>query len=201
MSVIILSLVQGGRLPAEDWPQFRGPNCQGVSPSKKPLPAEFSGTKNVRWSAVLGDGIGSPAVADGRVFSTAMVDTEGRGQKLVVHAFDVATGMKLWEKDLPAGPKPLPPIHHANSYASASPAADAERVYVYFVRSGLVALDARTGEEVWRLAVPEPFFIFDWGPGMSPVLHGDVLFFCQDDDLYCRRPALLPHADEIDLRG
>lgn len=36
---------------------------------------------------------------------------------------------------------------------------------------------------VWRLPLPEPFFIFDWGPGMSPVLHGDTLYFCQDDDL------------------
>src|SRR5438309_7297784 len=29
-------------LAAEDWPQFRGPNCSGVSTSKKPLLTEFS---------------------------------------------------------------------------------------------------------------------------------------------------------------
>jgi hypothetical protein len=69
---VALSLLGTGRLAAEDWPQFRGPNCTGVSTSKKRLPLEFSATKNVRWSAELGDGIGSPVVADGRVFSTAM---------------------------------------------------------------------------------------------------------------------------------
>jgi outer membrane protein assembly factor BamB len=182
-----LLLVQGGRLSAEDWPQFRGPNCTGISPSRKALPLEFSATKNVRWSAVLGDGVGSPAVAAGRVFCTGMSAPKGNEAKLVVYAFDAETGKKLWQQEIPAGPKPLPAIHQVNSYASASPAADAERVYVYFLRTGLTAFDAQTGEKVWHLPLPEPFFIFDWGPGMSPVLYKDTLFFCQDDDVF---PAL-----------
>ena len=47
----------------------------------------------------------------------------------------------------------------------------------------MVAVAARTGETVWQCPLPEPFYIFDWGPGMSPVLHKDLLLFCQDDDL------------------
>ena len=58
---------------------------------------------------------------------------------------------------------------------------------MYFLRTGLTAFDAKTGDKVWHLPLPEPFFIFDWGPGMSPVLYRDTLFFCQDDDLF---PAL-----------
>lgn len=179
-----LLLTPGGRLTAEDWPQFRGPNCSGVSTSKKSLPLTFSPTKNVRWSAVLGDGIGSPVVAAGRVFCTGMSMPKGKEPKLIVYAFEAATGKKLWQKEIPAGAKPLPAINEVNSYASASPAADAERVYVYFLRTGLTAFDAKTGEKVWNLPLPEPFFIFDWGPGMSPVLYKDTLFFCQDDDLF-----------------
>ncbi len=178
-----LAVLIPGRLTADDWPQFRGPNCGGVSPSKKPLPLHFSRTKNVRWSAELGDGIGSPVVAAGRVFCTAMAGKHTGEQRLVVFCFDAESGKKLWQRDLPAGPKPLPPIQKENSYASSTTAADAQRVYVYFVRTGLVALDAKTGERVWQRPLPEPFFIFDWGPGMSPVLYKDTLFFCQDDDL------------------
>src|SRR4051812_11190691 len=81
-------LVPAARLCAKDWPQFRGPNCSGVSTSKKPLPVEFSPTKNVRWSAVLGDGVGSPVVAAGRVFSTGMNDPREKERKLLVYAFD-----------------------------------------------------------------------------------------------------------------
>lgn len=170
-------------LNAEDWPQFRGANCTGIYNSTKALPIEFSNTKNVRWSAEVGDGIGSPAIASGRIFTTAMTDGKEPDQKLLVFAFDQHTGKKLWQQEIPAGPKPLPPIHQVNSYASASTAADSERVYVYFVRSGLMAFDAKTGVKAWQYHVPEPFFIFDWGPGMSPVLHGEKLFFVQDDDL------------------
>jgi outer membrane protein assembly factor BamB len=85
-----LLAVPGGRLAAEDWPQFRGPNCTGVSASKKALPLEFSPTRNVRWSAVLGDGIGSPAAAAGRVFSTGMSEAKGKEPALVVYAFDTS---------------------------------------------------------------------------------------------------------------
>jgi len=180
LGLILLSSI---RASAEDWPQFRGENCSGISLSNKRLPVEFSATKNVRWSAVLGDGIGSPVVVAGRVFSTAMGDSKAPDQKLIVFAFDTETGKELWRQDIAAGAKPLPPINQVNSYASASTAADAERVYVYFVRTGLTAFDVRTGAKVWNLPLPEPFFIFDWGPGMSPVLYKQTLFFCQDDDL------------------
>jgi outer membrane protein assembly factor BamB len=185
--VVAVLSVTAGPVAAQDWPQFRGPNCTGVSASTKRLPVEFSRTKNIRWSAELGDGISSPAVAGGRVFCTAMSEPRGKEAKLVVFCFDAATGEKLWQRDIPAGPKPLTPINEINSYASATPAADGERVYVYFARVGLVALNAKNGAREWEMALPEPFFIFDWGPGMSPVLHGDMLFFCQDDDLF---PAL-----------
>jgi outer membrane protein assembly factor BamB len=167
----------------EDWPQFRGPNCTGVSLSSLPLPVKFSATENVRWSRELGEGIASPTIAAGRLFATAMAGGEGEERKLVVYGLDAATGDELWRREFPAGAAPLAPIHEVNSYASATPAADAERVYVYFTRLGLVALDAARGADVWRYELPEPFFIFDWGPGMSPVLHEDLVLFCQDDDL------------------
>ena len=57
---------------AEDWPQFRGINASGVSTSNKKLPIEFSLEKNLRWSVKLGDGVGCPIVAGGKVFVTAM---------------------------------------------------------------------------------------------------------------------------------
>ncbi|MFN7768201.1 MAG: PQQ-binding-like beta-propeller repeat protein [Planctomycetaceae bacterium] len=181
LAASLLSLPK--RTRAEDWPQFRGPNSTGISPSTKKLPVEFSATQNVAWMHEVGEGIGSPVVAAGRVFTTAMVGEKGPGQKFVVFAYDAATGKELWQHPFPVGSEPLPPAHESNSYASATPVADAERVYVYFTRLGVAALDAQTGELVWKQVLPEPFFIFDWGPGMSPVLHGETLFFCQDDDL------------------
>ena len=166
-----------GLLPAEDWPQFRGPNCTGISTSNAPLPVEFSDTEGVRWSTDLADSIGCPVVASGRVFTSAMVDEE----TVALYGFDAETGDKLWERSWETGP--LPEIHKTNSHAATTPAADAERVYFYFSSLGMLCVDARTGEDVWQYELPVPFFIFKWGAGMSPILHDDLLIFCQDDDL------------------
>jgi outer membrane protein assembly factor BamB len=162
---------------AEDWPQFRGPNCSGISQSKLPLPSHFSATQNVKWSVPLGDGIGSPVVAAGRVFVTAM---DGPG-KVALVALDARSGDVLWRRSWATGE--LPEIHHSNSHASTTPAADAQHVYAYFSSRGLQCLDAASGADVWLASLPVPYFVFKWGPGMSPVVYKDLVIFCQDDDL------------------
>jgi len=162
---------------AGDWPQFRGPNCSGIATDVRNLPFEFSATKNVRWSADVGEGIGGVAIAEGRLFVSGMTATE----QVSLFAYDARTGTKLWQRDWPTGP--LPEVHATNSHASSTPAADAERVYFYFTTLGLLAVDSRTGADIWRQPLPEPFFVFKWGAGMSPVLHKDLVLFCQDDDL------------------
>ncbi|WP_397568427.1 PQQ-binding-like beta-propeller repeat protein [Schlesneria sp. T3-172] len=163
---------------ADDWPQFRGPNCSGVSQTSAPLPVEFSDTEKVKWSTKLGDGIGSPIVVAGRVYTSAMIDPQTVG----VVALDARTGEKLWTRSWPIGD--VDEIHLTNSHAGTTPAADEERVYFYFSTLGMVALDAKTGEDVWHRPLPVPYFIFKWGAGMSPVLTKDLVLFCQDDDLH-----------------
>lgn len=166
---------------ADDWPQFRGPNSTGIAADSKPLPAKFSTTENLRWSAEVGEGVGGAAIAAGRVFVSGMTAKD----KVSLFAFDAATGEKLWQRDWPAGK--LGEVHQINSHASSTPAADADRVYFYFTTLGLVTLDAKTGQDAWRQPLPVPFFVFKWGAGMSPVVYKNLVLFCQDDDL---NPAL-----------
>lgn len=160
----------------EDWPQFRGSNASGISASKG-VPLSFSADTNVAWRAKLGDGIGSPVIKNGRVYATAMVGE----QKVAVFSFDAATGGQLWRTEVATGP--LPRITPPNSHASSTPAADGERVYVHFSTIGLLAFDAMTGAEVWRHAMPKPAYLMDWGAASSPIVHKDLVIFCQDDDL------------------
>ena len=166
------------QLMAEEWPQFRGPNCSGISLSKKSLLTEFSETKNVVWSEKIGDGVGCPVVAAGRVFVCGMVDDETVG----LFAYDTKTGDPLWHRSWKTGL--LPDVHKTNSHASTTPAADADHVYFYFSTLGLIAVDAKTGDDVWHTELPTPFFVFKWGPAMSPVLYKDKVLFVQDDDLF-----------------
>ena len=203
LSVVVFTTLFPILCHGDDWPQWRGENCSGIYGSTKKLPVTFSQNSNVKWSAEIGDGIGSATIVGSKLFVTSMRYEPGKEPKaelaegeakekpaqFCIFCFDATSGNELWRKTYSAGERRLPTIHDTNSYASATPAADDERVYVYFTRIGLVALDVKTGEQVWKQNIPEPFFVFDWGPGMSPVLHNDNLFFCQDDDLtpalYC----------------
>ena len=178
LTILVTTVLMITPLNAEDWPQFRGPNCSGVSETNAPLPTTFSPTEHVKWSAKLGDGIGCPVVAAGRVFTSAMIDDQNIG----LFAFDAATGNQLWMRSWPIGD--VDEIHQTNSHAGTTPAADSERVYFYFSTLGMVSVDARTGADVWKKEMPVPYFIFKWGAGMSPVLYKDLVLFCQDDDLH-----------------
>ncbi len=174
---LVALAVASTNVRADDWPQFRGPNCTGISTSTTPLATKFSATENVRWSADVGDGVGGPVVAAGRGLVSGMTAAD----TVCLFAFDAATGRPLWQRKWPAGT--LGEIHQTNSHPRPPPAADAQRVYFNFPTRGLGAGDAATGDDVWHRELPTPYFVFQWGPGMSPVLYDDLVLFCQDDDL------------------
>lgn len=161
---------------AEDWPQFRGLNSTGVSASKN-LPTTFSATEGVAWQATLGDGIASPIIVKGTVFSTGMTGPK----TFTVFAQDAATGKERWHRDLDTGT--LPRIIPPNSQAASTPTADGQRVYVYFSTLGLLAFDAATGKDAWKLPLPKPAYLMDWGAASSPIVYKDSIFFALDDDL------------------
>ena len=165
-----------GIAAAEDWPQFRGLNCSGVSTSKH-LPVEFSATDKLRWEATLGEGISCPIVVSGRLFVTGMTGPE----EFCVYCHDASSGKELWRQYFQTGP--LPPIMPPNMQASSTATADAERVYVYFSTLGILALDAKTGERKWNVPLEVPSYLMDWGAAASPILYRDLVIFCSDDDL------------------
>ena len=177
-AVLAASVLAIAPVQAEDWPQFRGPNCSGISSSTVAMPAEFSPTKNVLWSAEIGDGVGCPIIVGGRVFVSALSDPGHVG----LFAYDAKTGAFLWGKQWDMGDATK--VHKTNSLAATTPASDGKRVYFYHAYVGMVALDVRNGKVKWHRNMPVPYYIFDWGPAMSPVLYKDKVLFVQDDDLH-----------------
>jgi len=197
-------------LAAEDWPQWRGPQSQGVS-SETGLPVRWSAEQNLAWKARLaGTGVSSPVVWGDLVIVTSQT---GRAHKaagsfpllarddstlaerenpiqeavsesgdvfLVVEAFSRAVGKRLWEHRVKARGE-LPDLHEKHNLATPTPVVDGERVYALFGTGQLVALDLK-GREVWtrHLGLEISPFRTAWGHGSSPVLYGETLILLCD---------------------
>ena len=87
--VVILVAVNVTVLSAQ-WPQWRGPNRDGVVASAN-VPAAWPTKPNVKWTQKVGEGYSTPVVANGRIFVHSRQDPEE-----VVTALDLATGKPVW---------------------------------------------------------------------------------------------------------
>src|SRR5581483_6631653 len=122
--------------PAALWPQFRGPDGTGAAPDGPTLPIRFGPTENVIWKTPLPVGHSSPCIWGDRIFLTGF-DPEAK--KLETLALDRRTGEILWRRAAPA--KTIERVHEISNPATSTPAADGERVYVYFGSFGLLCYD------------------------------------------------------------
>src|SRR5262245_25409410 len=80
-------------LRAENWANWRGPSFNGSSPEKN-LPASFSKTENVVWTASMPGPSGSTPIVWGD--SVFVASTDGTERSLVALAFDRKSGKQLW---------------------------------------------------------------------------------------------------------
>jgi outer membrane protein assembly factor BamB len=162
--VSIISSAQAG----SRWPQFRGPNGQGVAESEKP-PVSFGPTTNLLWKTALPSGHSSPSIWEERIFVTAF-DKETK--KLETICLDRKTGKVLWRRSAPA--ERIEKVHEIGSPANSTPVTDGKNVYVYFGSYGLIAYDFE-GAVVWQKPLPMAKIMMDFGTGTSPILTGDRL--------------------------
>ena len=189
---------------SDDWPGWRGPTSNGISPLKN-LPSSWTADRNVAWKTPLaGRGLSSPVVWGDRIFLTS--DTEGevvqgavppkhaiRGEPfrhpdstgmnrkhiLKVMSFDAKSGKQLWERTAYEGTV-ADEIHKFNSYASATPVTDGKFVYAYFESQGLYKYDF-DGNQVWKMSLG-PILTEGVGSGVSPVLFEDKIIILADQD-------------------
>jgi outer membrane protein assembly factor BamB len=160
---------------AENWDRFRGPNGAGQSDALG-IPTEWK-AKNFLWKQSLpGLGHSSPVIWNNRLF-TMSADPES-GQQIVL-AFDALSGEPLWERRFDSAGYHR---HDFNSYASSTPAVDADHVYAMWLSSGRVMLVAlsHAGDEVWRKDIG-PFEEVH-GFGKSPIVVGDLVIVANDSE-------------------
>ncbi len=179
------------------WPQFRGPNGNGVLESLN-HPEAWSASQNIAWSVeVPGGGWSSPIVTGDQIFLTSAVGAKApvgfaegvrdmRAKRpdgevqFKVFCLSLADGSAIWEKTI-VEQRPEYPIHGSNSYATESPATDGQRIYVYFAATGTVVALNLDGEEIWRQEVGAWPTGNGFGTGSSLTI-GDGKVFVQCDN-------------------
>lgn len=152
----------------EPWSRFRGPNGAGIS-SAVGIPVKWS-DKDYRWTVDLpGSGISSPVIWGERVFVTA-ADEDKLERSLLCYA--VSDGKLLWRQNASFKAEKK---HKQNSYATSTPAVDAERVYSFWqgrAGSQLVAF-THDGKPAWSSDLGA--YTSGHGGGISPVVVDGVI--------------------------
>jgi outer membrane protein assembly factor BamB len=158
---------------AADWPQFRGPNGSAVS-EETGLPTTWTASDGLRWKVALpGRGLSSPVIAGGRLYLTAC--TGYLQDRLHVLCFDVATGKRLWERQLTATGNTL--CHPKTCMAAPTSVTDGQRVFAMFATGDLAGFDKDGGLLWYRSIVGDyPTVGNNIGMAASPILWQDVLF-------------------------
>lgn len=176
--LVIAALCFPAILAADNWPQWRGPNANGVAAPGE-YPVHFSSTENVGWKVELpGRGSSTPAVWEDRIFVTGTAD--GRD---VVLCFN-RKGREQWRTLLGSMSDAK---HRAGTSANSSPVTDGKTLFAYFKSGAVAALDF-SGKVIWKDNLQEKYgkSTLWWDLGTSPVLAGDnlVIAVMQADDSY-----------------
>lgn len=157
-----------------NWPQFRGPNGEGVSDATG-LVETWSEQENVKWKTPIhGRGWSSPVIWDKQIWITTAPQD---GKQLYAMCLDRESGkivhdIRVFEIEKPQFCYPL------NSYASCTPFVEEGRVYVHFGVHGTACLDTASGDILWtRQDLPCNHFR---GPASSPIVYGDLLIVAFD---------------------
>lgn len=171
VSVVLLFLCLTVSITAQspgDWPQWRGPNRDGISKETGLLKQWPEGGPPLVWKANgAGTGYSSMSVSKGRIYTMGL-----RGDREYIIAFDAATGREAW-----ATP-------HGSAYRDSrgdgprgTPTIDGNKGYALGANGDLSCFDATSGRIFWTMNVLSKFggSNINWGISESPLVLGDKL--------------------------
>jgi outer membrane protein assembly factor BamB len=156
---------------AADWPQWRGPQRNGISKETGLLQEWPADGPKLLWQVTdVGSGFSTPAVVGDRLF---LLSNKGEDDEFI-QARAAKDGAKVWSTRLgKVGPNTVPQYPAARS----TPTVDGDVLYALGSDGDLVCVKVTDGSEVWRKSLRKDF---GGTPGMwayaeSPLIDGDAL--------------------------
>ncbi|NQU25241.1 MAG: PQQ-binding-like beta-propeller repeat protein [Candidatus Nealsonbacteria bacterium] len=156
---------------ADDWPQWRGPNRDGVW-SESGIVEKFAESRiERRWRTPISSGYSGPTVAAGRVYVTDRVTEPQQIER--VHCFDSRNGRPIWSHEYPC--RYVKVGYTAGPRASVTLAGG--RAFALGTMGHLHCLDAADGRVLWKKT---PGVDYDvrlpiWGIAAAPLVEGKLV--------------------------
>ena len=172
---VFAALLVGGTPPlsADDWPQWRGPQRDGVWRETGIVEKFSSPQLQPVWTATVGPGYSGPTVAGDRVYLTDRVNEPAPQER--VRCFDRSTGKPLWTHTYPCVYRD---IDYALGPRAAVTVVDG-RAFAYGAMGHAHALDAASGQVLWArdLATEYGVKLNVWAVSGAPLVVGDLVIF------------------------
>jgi len=154
-------LTLAGLLLGADWPNWLGPNHDGIS-SEKGFKVTWQGSPKVLWEHAVGSGFSAFACVGGKVYTCGTKD-----KQQVLFCFDAQTGKLIWDTPIEQEFKD----RSGGDGTRATPAVNDGRVYQLGARGTLLCVDAKTGDQKWRMQFSgKP----NWGYAGSVLIEGKL---------------------------
>jgi outer membrane protein assembly factor BamB len=168
LTLVILCLAPLAASVAGDWPQFRGPNRDGISSETGLMRSWPEGGPEVVWETEMGQGYSTAAIHGGKVYFN---DYDEATFEFLVRCLTLAEGKELWQF------KEKRRIRPNHGITRSVPATDGKMVFSLDPKAVLHALDAETGEEIWRKNFVQDYKskIPPWYNGQNPLIEKDKL--------------------------
>ena len=155
-----------------DWPQWRGPQRDGISQERGLLKQWPAGGPKLLWQVNdIGDGFSTPSVVGTRIY---LMSNRGM-QNEFAQALSTQDGKVIWTTRVGnvGNPDQNPPYPKARS----TPTVDGDFVYVLGSDGDLACLEAKSGKIRWQKSIRKEFGgqPHDWAYAESPLVDGDVV--------------------------
>jgi outer membrane protein assembly factor BamB len=158
--------------PTYDWPQWRGPERNGISRESGLLKQWPAGGPKLLWQVHdIGDGFSTPSVVGGRIY---LMSNRGMENEFV-QALSTQDGKPIWTTRVGnvGNPNQDPPFPKARS----TPTVDGDSLYALGSDGDLACLESSTGKARWQKSLRKDFGgkPGEWAYAESPLVDGDTL--------------------------
>jgi outer membrane protein assembly factor BamB len=156
---------------AADWPQFRGPERNGLSKETGLLKSWPTEGPKLLWKAMgLGESHTTVSVAKGKIFGMGLV-----GEDEKVWALNEKTGQTLWSVKI--ADKIQLQARQGGYGSRATPTVEGDVLYTIGVAGDVLCMKVSDGSIVWRKHLVNDFGgqVPTWGYSESPLLDGEKL--------------------------